>query len=175
MHHKLGYRSHKKKIYIGTDHAGFEMKEELIPFINELGYETVDCGAHKYEKEDDYPDFIEPVAKAVALNPEYNCGIILGGSGQGEAIVANRFPNVRAVVYYGEPGLFPKHDFIKISREHNDANILSLGARFLKIGGAKKAVKVWLSTNFSNAERHVRRIKKIEKISREVKNNFDFK
>ena len=172
---KLGYRSHKKKIYIGTDHAGFEMKEELIPFIIKLGYEVVDCGAYKYEKEDDYPDFISPVAKAVALNPEHNIGIILGGSGQGEAMVANRYPNVRAIVYYGEPSVFHNHAFIKISREHNDSNILSLAARILKTSEAKKAVKIWLSTNFSNAERHIRRIKKIERISREIKNNFDFK
>jgi len=171
----LGYRSHKKKVYIGTDHAGFKLKQELIPFVKGLGYEVFDCGAYKYDKDDDYPDFIEPVAKAVALNPEMNCGIILGGSGQGEAMVANRFPNVRAVVYYGEPSIFNKHAFIKISREHNDANVLSLGARFLKPQDAKKAVETWLSTHFSNAERHIRRIKKIEKISREVKNNFDFK
>ena len=172
---KLGYRSHKKRIYIGTDHAGFLMKEDLVPFIKGLGYEVLDCGAYKYDDADDYPDFIEPVAKAVALNPECNIGIILGGSGQGEAIVANRFPNVRAVVYYGEPSIFNKHEFVKISREHNDANILSLGARFLKTKEVKKAIKIWLSTNFSNEPRHIRRIKKIEKISREVKNNFDFK
>ena len=171
----LGYVNHKKKVYIGTDHAGFELKEKLVPFIKELGYEVFDLGAHTYEKEDDYPDFISPVAKAVALNPNHNIGIILGGSGQGEAIVANRYPNVRAIVYYGEPSIFHNHAFIKISREHNDANILSLAARILKTSEAKKAVKIWLATHFSNAERHVRRIKKIEKISREIKNNFDFK
>ena len=172
---KLGYRNHKPKIYIGSDHAGFDMKQELIPFIEELGYEVIDFGAYIYDAVDDYPDFISPVAKAVALNPESNCGIVLGGSGQGEAIVANRYPNVRAVVYYGEPSMFGKHDFIKISREHNDANILSLGARFLKMKEAKKAVEIWLTTHFSNEERHIRRIKKIERISREIKNNFDFK
>ncbi len=171
----IGYRSHKKKVYIGTDHAGFEMKEELIPFIKKLGYEVVDCGAYKFDMEDDYPDFISPVARAVGLNPEHNLGIVLGGSGQGEAMVANRYPNVRAIVYYGEPSIFHNHAFIKISREHNDANVLSLAARILKINEAKKAVKIWLETHFSNAERHIRRIKKIEKISREIKNNFDFK
>src|SRR3989344_4894737 len=124
---KLGYRNHKPKIYIGSDHAGFDMKQELIPFIEELGYEVIDFGAYIYDAVDDYPDFISPVAKAVALNPESNCGIVLGGSGQGEAIVANRYPNVRAVVYYGG-----NIDIIKFSREHNDANILSLGAKFLK-------------------------------------------
>ena len=171
---KIGYVSHRKKIYIGTDHAGFLMKEELVPFLKRLGYEVMDCGAYKYEDTDDYPDFIEPVAKAVALNPEHNIGIILGGSGQGEAIAANRFPNVRAAVYYGDAGIF-KDDILKLSRFHNDANVLSLGARFLKTREAKKAIKVWLSTHFSNEPRHIRRIKKIEKISREVKNNFEFK
>jgi len=171
----LGYRSHKKKIYIGADHAGFKLKQELISFIKKLGYEIIDCGAHKYEEGDDYPDYISPVAKAVALNPEHNLGIILGGSGQGEAIVANRYPHVRAIVFYGYPGLFPKEDIIKLGRLHNDSNILSLGARFLKLKVAKKAIEVWLGTNFSNEEKHIRRIKKIEKISREIKNNFDFK
>jgi ribose 5-phosphate isomerase B len=172
---KLGYRSHKKNIYIGTDHAGFDLKEELIPFIKGLGYEVFDCGAYEYDEADDYPDFISPVAKAVALNPESNCGIILGGSGQGEAIVANRYPNVRAIVFYGNPSFFSSNEIIKLGREHNDSNILSLGARFLKMSQAKKAVKIWLSINFSNEARHIRRIKKIEKISREIKNNFDFK
>jgi len=172
---KLGYKSHKPKIYIGTDHAGFELKNELIPFIKKLGYEVVDCGAYKFDKEDDYPDFVELVAKAVALNPEHNHGIIIGMSGQGEAIVANRFPNVRATVFYGYSSFFSKDDVIKLGREHNDSNVLSLGAGFIKIKEAKRAVKTWLTTNFSNKERHIRRIKKIERISRDVKNNFDFK
>ena len=137
--HNLGYRSHKKSVYIGTDHAGFEMKEKLVLYIKGLGYEVHDCGAYQFDMEDDYPDFISPVAKAVALNPNHNIGIILGGSGQGEAIVANRYPNVRAIVYYGEPSFFHNQAFIKISREHNDANVLSLAARILKISEAKKA------------------------------------
>jgi ribose 5-phosphate isomerase B len=172
---KLGYRSHNKIVYIGTDHAGFKMKQVLVPFVKSLGYEVFDLGAHQFEDGDDYPDFISPVAKAVALNPEHNIGIVLGGSGQGEAIVANRYPNVRAIVYYGEPGLFPKDDIIKLGREHNDSNVLSLGARFIDSEEAKSAVKKWLGTNFSNEARHVRRIKKIERVSREIKNNFDFK
>lgn len=171
----IGVKSHKQKIYIGTDHAGFELKEKLIPFIKSLGHEVEDCGAYKLDMEDDYPDYISPVAKAVALNPEHNLGIVLGGSGQGEAMVANRYPNVRATVFYGDPGFFSKGDIIKLGREHNDSNILSLGARFLKPRQAEKAIKIWLSTHFSNKERHLRRIKKIEKISREIKNNFDFK
>jgi ribose 5-phosphate isomerase B len=171
----LGYRSHKPKIYIGTDHAGFAIKEKLVPFLKKLGYEVVDCGDYKYNPTDDFPFFISKVAKAVALNPDDHIGIILGGSGQGEAIIANRYPHVRAAVYYGEPGFFTKLDIVKLSREHNDSNILSLGARFLNVRLAKKAVKEWLATPFSGEERHRRRIKEIETISREVKNNFDFK
>lgn len=171
----LGVRSHKPVIYIGTDHAGFALKEILVPYVQSLGYEVVDCGDVVPNETDDYPDFIAPVAKAVALNPDHIHGIILGGSGQGEAMVANKFPHVRAVVYYGEPSMFGKSDIITLSREHNDANILSLGARFISVSLAKKAVKKWLETKFSNAERHVRRIKKIEKISREIKGNMDFK
>ena len=111
----------------------------------------------------------------MALNPNHNLGIILGGSGQGEAIVANRFPNVRAIVYYGKPGMFSKLDVIRLGREHNDSNVLSLGARFLSLNSAKDAVKKWLEIPFSNEERHTRRIKETEMITRSIKNNFDFK
>ena len=145
-----------KKIVIGSDHAGFELKEKLKVYLKGLGYEVEDKGAFEYDADDDYPDFIMPVAEAVSENPELK-GIILGGSGQGEAIAANRFPNVRAVVFYGEPT-----EIIKLSREHNDANILSLGARFLKDTEAIEAVKLWLDTPFSNDGRHVRRIKKLK-------------
>lgn len=171
----LGVVSHKPKIYIGTDHAGYEMKNKLIPFIKNLGYEVVDCGAYINDPKDDDPNFVSAVARAVALNPEHIKGIILGGSGQGEAIVANRFPNVRAIVFYGKPGIFSKLDVIRLGREHNDSNVLSLGARFLSLRSAEKAVKSWLEIPFSKAERHIRRIKETEAISRSVKNNMDFK
>jgi ribose 5-phosphate isomerase B len=148
------------KIYIGTDHAGFELKQKLVPFIQSLGHEAVDFGAHEYKEDDDYPDFIAPVAKEVSADPRAR-GIILGGSGQGEAIVANKFPHVRATVYYGGT-----QDILRLSREHNDANILSLGARFLSEDEAKAAVELWLATPFSGDERHKRRIEKVEKISK---------
>ncbi len=171
----LGVRSHKPKIYIGTDHAGFKLKNQLIPFVKSLGYEVADCGAYVEDPKDDDPNFVSQVARAVALNPEHVRGIILGGSGQGEAIVANRFPNVRAIVFYGNPGIFSKLDVIRLGREHNDSNVLSLGARFLSVQAAKKAVKNWLEIPFSKAERHIRRIKETEAISRSVKNNLEFK
>ncbi len=165
----------KKKgvIHIGADHAGFELKEALVNYLQKLNYEVVDHGAHVYDQYDDYPDFVAPVGKAVSDHPSGVKGIVIGGSGQGEAMVANQFPNVRAVVFYGDK-IFQGSSIIKLSREHNDANVLSLGARFITKGEAKSAVKTWLTTPFSGDYKHVRRIKKIEKILREVrlKKNF---
>ena len=143
------------KVYLATDHAGFELKEKLKIFLSELGYEAQDFGSFEYNPNDDYPDFISKAAKAVSEDPENSKAIILGGSGQGEAMVTNRFKGVRATVFYGGP-----KDIIKLSREHNDANILSLGARFISEEEAKDAVKLWLETPFSGDERHARRIMK---------------
>lgn len=145
------------KIFIGSDHAGFELKQKLIAFIESRGHEILDKGAFSLDEHDDYPDFVVPVARAVAEDRDGARGIILGGSGQGEAIAANRVKGVRAVVYYSG-----NEDIIKLSREHNDANILSIGARFVSEDEAKTAVELWLETKFSNDERHIRRIKKIE-------------
>jgi len=143
------------KVYLATDHAGFELKEEIKGFLQGAGYEVEDCGAYELDEFDDYPDFISKAAKAVSrdLNSK---GIILGGSGQGEAIVANKIPGVRAVVYYGYAEEMPK-----LTRQHNDSNILSLGARFLSAEEAIKAVKLFLETSFTGEERHVRRLEKI--------------
>lgn len=146
------------KIVFASDHAGFELKKNLLPFVDGLGFEVKDFGAYELNEKDDYPDFISLAAKEVSENSDSVKGIILGGSGQGEAIVANRFKGVRAAVYYGG-----STDIVSLSREHNDANILSLGARFLSEEEAKNAVKIWLKTLFSDDERHVRRIKKIDK------------
>jgi ribose 5-phosphate isomerase B len=158
------------KIYFASDHAGFEMKNELLKFVKELGYEAEDCGAHTFDPNDDYPEFIKMAAQAVSEDPENRKAIILGGSGQGEAIVANRFPNVRAVVYYGirydsnQWFVFIKNPFqiLKLSREHNDANVLSLAARFISKKEAEKAVQIWLETPFSGDERHRKRINQID-------------
>lgn len=145
------------KIFIGTDHAGFELKENLVAFLRAEGHEVEDLGAHSYEALDDYPDFIHPVAVAVA-GDKNSRGIILGGSGQGEAMCANRVKGARAAVYYGGTV-----DIAILSREHNDANILSLGARFIETDEAKEVVKVWLATPFSGEEKHSRRIAKLDK------------
>jgi ribose 5-phosphate isomerase B len=160
-------------VHIGADHAGFSLKEALVTYLKKLGYDVVDHGAHLYDEFDDYPDFVAPVGKAVSDHPQSTKGVVIGGSGQGEAMAANQFPNVRAVVFYGNK-IFQGTDIIKLSRQHNDANVLSLGARFLTTGEAKDAVRVWLTTPFSGEYKHIRRIKKIEKILREVrlKKNF---
>ncbi len=145
------------KVFIGSDHAGFELKEKLVSFLVEEGYEVVDKGAFEYKETDDYPDFVSKVAEEVSNNSTNVRGIILGGSGEGEAIDANRFSHVRAAEYYGGP-----IEIVKLSREHNNANILSLGARFLTDEEAKNAVRVFLETNFSGDERHKRRLAKID-------------
>jgi ribose 5-phosphate isomerase B len=146
------------KILFASDHAGFELKKVLIEFVKDLGYETEDKGDFTPEPKDDYPDFVSLVAREVSANPEMR-GVVIGGSGQGEAIVCNRFQNVRCALWYGGD-----MDIVRLSREHNDANILSLGARFVSIEDAKNALKIWLETAFSNDERHVRRIAEIESI-----------
>jgi len=158
------------KILFATDHAGFLLKEELIPFVRSLGYEVEDYGAHSLDEKDDYPDYIAPVARIVSQEPNTRA-IILGGSGQGEAMLANPFPGVRAIVFNGQ--YCPKDgrvvpEEITVSRQHNDSNILSLGARFLNEDEAKQAVKVWLETSFSGEERHARRLKKIEEITKKI-------
>lgn len=143
------------KIFLGTDHAGFELKEVVKEYLIELKYEVEDFGNSIYDDEDDYPDFVLPVAKRVSGGD--GLGIVFGGSGQGEAIVANRIKGVRAVVVYHY-----NEDIIRLSREHNNANILSFGARFLNKDEVKNAVKLWLDTKFTEDERHVRRISKID-------------
>ena len=152
------------KIYVGTDHAGMAQKERILEYLRENGYEVVDIGAHEYDEGDDYPDFVIPVAREVSKNPQSVKGIVLGGSGQGEAIVANRFPRVRAVVYYGRAfSLTNNVSNLELAREHNDSNILALGSRFISNEEAIEAVRQWLDTPFSGGERHKRRIQKIER------------
>lgn len=143
------------KIHIASDHAGFAMKNFLKEKLLDMGYEVVDHGAHTYDVTDDYPDFIAPCAESVAKD-ENSLGIILGGSGEGEQIVANKFTNIRAAQYYGG-----NIEIVKLAKEHNNANILSLGARFLNNIEALEAVKVFIQTPFTKEPRHQRRIQKI--------------
>ena len=143
------------KIHLATDHAGLELKEKVKLYLSDLNYEVIDHGAYEYDALDDYPDFIFPCAKAVSNDPESK-GIILGGSGQGEAMAANRVKGVRAAVFYNGP-----EEIIKLSRQHNNANILSLGARFMSEKEMYKVIEVWLSTDFESG-RHQRRIEKLD-------------
>jgi ribose 5-phosphate isomerase B len=147
-------------VYFASDHAGFELKNALIAFVrDELGYDVEDCGARAYDETDDYPDYVAVAAAQVAADPVARRAIVLGGSGQGEAMVANRLRGVRAAVFYGGPD-----EVIRLSREHNDANVLALGARMIDEDEAKAAVRQWLSAPFSGDERHIRRIEKIDRV-----------
>ena len=143
------------KIYIASDHAGFELKQFLRDHLKDLGYEIEDCGALEMDPLDDYPDFIIPAAEKVAKNPSSR-GIIMGGSGQGEAIAANRIKGVRAVVFYDG-----SMDIVKLSRTHNNANILSFGARFITQEKAAEVIDLWLNEPFEGG-RHTIRIDKLD-------------
>lgn len=151
------------KIYVATDHAGFLLKEEVKKYLEEKGREVYDCGALTLEVGDDYPEYMAKAAESIQKDsmhdPSY--AIIFGGSGQGEAIVANRFRHVRAIVYAGG-----NLELVKLGREHNDANILSIGARFVTTQEALQAIELFLSTEFAHIERHVDRIIQIEELTK---------
>jgi ribose 5-phosphate isomerase B len=143
------------KIFLAADHAGFELKEFLSNHLIQLEYNVEDCGAYEMDSTDDYPDFIIPAARKVASDSDSR-GIIMGGSGQGEAIAANRIEGVRAAVYYDGP-----IDIVRLSRSHNNANILSLGARFISNEKAVEVVKMWFNEPFEGG-RHQKRIDKLD-------------
>jgi ribose 5-phosphate isomerase B len=143
------------KIHIATDHAGLDLKNIIRNYLISKGHEVTDHGAHEYDALDDYPDYIFPCAKAVASDLESR-GIILGGSGQGEAMAANRVKGVRAAVFYNGPV-----EIVKLSREHNNANILSLGARFMTQDEIYGVIEMWLDEPFGGG-RHQRRIDKLD-------------
>jgi ribose 5-phosphate isomerase B len=158
-------------IALATDHAGFEQLKELRKYLEELSHECQDFGPKKFDPEDDYPDFMRPAAEAVAAGG-CEVGIILGGSGQGEAMAANRIPGARCTLFYG-PAVprqavdasgkvsHDPYEILRLSRQHNHANMLSLGARFLSVEEMKQAIKVWLDTPFSDEPRHARRVEKL--------------
>jgi len=163
-------------IAISSDHAGFAQLKKLKDYLeNELGHSCHNFGPAEIKPDDDYPDFILPAARAVA-GGQCEMGIILGGSGQGEAMVANRVRGVRCAVYYGpataagslgadgSPPL-DGYDILRLSRQHNSANMLSLAARFLSVEQMQIAVRLWLATPFSHDSRHQRRVAKLDDIS----------
>lgn len=162
------------KIAVATDHAGFEHLRHLKEFLEAEGHECVDFGPKAFDAADDYPDFIIPAAKAVAKG-DCEAGIILGGSGQGEAMAANRVKGVRCTLFYA-PALAKEavdaeghtsedpYEILKLSRRHNHANMLSLSARFLSIDETKQAIRTWLATPHDEAERHMRRVNKLDEV-----------
>lgn len=163
------------KVYFAADHAGFETKNILVAFVrDELGHDVEDCGALSNDPTDDYPAIIASAVRKLAADVARGMdsrAIIAGGSGQGEAMVANRFKGVRCALYYGEASRMQTDvsgkqlDVLSSTREHNDTNALSLGLRFLSVEEAKEAVRHWLSTPFSGEERHVRRITQIDEVA----------
>lgn len=147
------------KIFLGTDHAGFELKEVLKVFLQKEGYDVIDCGAVTFDREDDYPDFVGKAAREVAKNPG-SFGFVFGKSGAGECVAANKIKGIRAV-------LAVNNENVLLSRQHNDANILSFGTLFFDAEKAKELTKLFLTTDFSNEVRHARRIEKITELETE--------
>jgi len=142
------------KIAIGSDHAGYELKEKLKEFLKENKYHFEDFGTDSTDATD-YPEFAKKVAEAVLGGFEF--GILICGSGIGMSIAANKFPGIRAAFCMN-------HELAKASREHNNANVLTLGARFIEEAEAKKTVKAFLETKFSGEERHIKRLKKLAEL-----------
>lgn len=140
------------RIAIGSDHAGFGYKQEIKQLLEKLGHEVTDFGTHDTQT-CDYPDFIRPVAEAVAAG-QFERGIVLGGSGNGEAMMANRIKGVRCALCWDLRSA-------RLSREHNDANVLSLGERMISLSAALEMVELWLTTEFTGG-RHLQRIRKLD-------------
>ena len=161
-------------IALASDHAGYEQLKDLVEYLESLGHEVRGFGPQSLNPSDDYPDFIIPAAKAVASG-ECDRGIVLGGDGEGETMAANKIKGVRCAVFYG-PAVpravvdakgrvsHDPYEIVKLSRLHNDANVLSLATRFVALSDMKHVIKLWLGTPFSKEERHVRRIDKINQL-----------
>ena len=138
------------RVHLGSDHAGFELKERLVERLIELGHEPVDHGPKEYDAVDDYPPFVLRAAEGVAGDPG-SLGIVIGGSGNGEAIAANKVKGVRCALAHSE-------ETAALGRQHNDANVVSVGARMHDEATAVRLVEVFLETPYSNDDRHTRRI-----------------
>jgi ribose 5-phosphate isomerase B len=138
------------RVYLGSDHAGFELKTALVAWLREAGHEAVDCGPETYLPDDDYPPYVMRAAQSVIDNPG-SLGIVIGGSGNGEQIAANKVPGVRAALAWTV-------ETAQLARQHNNANVLSLGARQYSIDDAISYAKVFVQTQFSEEPRHERRL-----------------
>jgi ribose 5-phosphate isomerase B len=138
------------RVHIGGDHAAYDLLGELVAFLEAEGHEVINHGPHAYDAEDDYPVFVLRAAQAVAADPESR-GIVLGGSGNGEQMAANKVAGIRAALCGTE-------ELARLAREHNDAQVLSIGARISTVDDARAMVRTFLATPFSGAPRHARRI-----------------
>ena len=138
------------RVYLGSDHAGFELKARLVEWLTKAGHEPVDCGPSSYQPDDDYPVYVMRAATSVIGDPG-SLGIVIGGSGNGEQIASNKIRGVRAAVAWTE-------DTARLARQHNDANVLSLGAREYPLEDAVGFARVFVETPFSGEPRHVRRL-----------------
>src|SRR5579859_7705618 len=138
------------RVYLGSDHAGFELKQHFVKWLTEAGHEPIDCGPHIYDAVDDYPPFCLRAAERTAADPEA-LGVVIGGSGNGEAIAANKVKGARAALAWSL-------ETAKLGREHNNANVLSIGGRMHSVEDATSFLEAFLDTPFSAEERHIRRI-----------------
>ncbi|MEY9845228.1 ribose-5-phosphate isomerase [Streptacidiphilus sp. MAP5-3] len=138
------------RVYLGSDHAGFELKQHFVKWLTEAGHEPIDCGPHIYDAVDDYPPFCLRTAERTAADAEA-LGVVIGGSGNGEAIAANKVKGVRAALAWSV-------ETAQLGREHNNANVLSVGARMHSADEATSFLEAFLNTPFSEGERHIRRI-----------------
>lgn len=138
------------RVYLGSDHAGYELKNHLVEWLKAQGHEAVDCGPHIYDAQDDYPPFCLRAAEKTAADPD-SLGIVIGGSGNGEQIAANKVKGVRAALAWSE-------QTAALGREHNDANVISIGGRMHTVEESTKFVEIFLATPYSGEERHTRRI-----------------
>jgi len=141
------------RIYLGSDHAGLELKTALIEWLKQAGHDPVDCGPDHYDAADDYPPYVMRAAAAAVAEPG-SLGIVIGGSGNGEQIASNKIRGVRAALAWSD-------ETAQLARLHNDANVLSLGARMHPVADAVGFAKVFVGTAFSGAERHARRLAEI--------------
>jgi ribose 5-phosphate isomerase B len=147
------------RVFLGSDHAGFELKAHLLTALAEAGHEPVDCGATEYDAEDDYPPYCLEVGERVVVE-EGTLGVVIGGSGNGEQIAANKVPGVRAALAWNE-------DTARLAREHNNANVVAVGARQHSVEEATALVTLFLATEFSRDPRHERRIAEVAEYERD--------
>ncbi|MBM6399075.1 ribose-5-phosphate isomerase [Phycicoccus sonneratiae] len=142
------------RVHVGADHAAFEMLTDLVAFLEAEGHDVTNHGPHAYDAQDDYPVFVLRAAEAVAADPA-SLGVVLGGSGNGEQMAANKVRGVRAALCWTD-------ELARLAREHNDARVLSIGGRVTDPEVARSMVRAFLATPFSGEERHVRRLRMIE-------------